>query len=165
MGLESFRVELRGGSATLADVQKAIEATGQACPDPEALPAKGSVHYLLRDSRHVIEIEALESPVRLSCRFTLAHPPSIDAVFLGWVRELMTKLGMAARICDDESTQPFTVAEFPKFAAAAVECIAVRRAEWIAAFGDQPMAATTTEVHRKVILPHCQPMEQPTFQG
>ena len=37
MGLESFRVELRGGTATLADVQKAVEATRQARPDPEAV--------------------------------------------------------------------------------------------------------------------------------
>src|SRR5439155_19559741 len=101
-----------------------------------------------------------------SCRFTLCHPPSVDSAFLGVVRELMFRLGMEAKICDDvrpEHSRSFSLAEFAEFSAITSQYTAARRREWIRAFGYEPMAATTNAVHQRVILPRCQPgIEQPT---
>jgi hypothetical protein len=68
---------------------------------------------------------------------------------------------MEARVCDDvrpEHARPFTANEFAEFSAVSSGYVAARRAEWAAAFGDQPMAATTNEVYHRLILPRCQPV-------
>jgi hypothetical protein len=166
MGFESFRVELRGGSVTYPQADDAVRKLPHVRPDEQSVPLPGSTFYLIADGQHTIEVELMVSPVRLSCRFTLCHPPSVDAVFLGVVRELMSRLGMEVKICDDvgpEDAHPFSVQAFAQFSAAIARYIAARRAEWIAAFGDKTMAATTNEVCERIILPRCQPgIGQPT---
>jgi hypothetical protein len=166
VGFEAFRVELRGGRATYGEVDEAVRRLPHIEPDRHSVPTQGSTFYVMDEGQHAIELELMDSPVRLSCRFTLCHPPSVDAVFLGLVRELMIRLGMGAKICDDvrpEHSRAFSLNEFAEFSAITSRYIAARRAEWIAAFGDQPLAATTNEVYQRIILPRCQPgIEQPT---
>ena len=148
MGFETFRVELCGGRATCQEADEAVRQLPHARPDNQSVPLAGSTYYLLEDGQHVLEVEVRDAPAKLSCRFTLYHPPSVDAVFLHRVRELMTRFGMEARICDDvppDQARPFTLQEFPEFAAIATRTIAARRVEWQAAFGDEPLAATATE--------------------
>lgn len=166
MGFESFRVELRGGTSQFTEADEAVRQLQHVKPDPDSIPVKGSTFYVMDDGQHAIELEVMDDPVRLSCRFTLCHPPSVDLVFLGLLRELMLRLGMEAKICDDvrpAHSRPFSLAEFPEFMAVTRHYIAARRTEWIAAFGDQPMAATTKDVYQRIILPQCQPgTQQPT---
>jgi hypothetical protein len=166
MGFEAFRVELRGGSATNREANEAVRALPNVHTDPHSVPIHGSTYYLAADEEHVVEIELIDSPVRLSCRFTLCHPPSVDSFFLGVVQDLLARLGMHAKICDDvrpEHARSFSLTDYPEFAAAASHYIAARRAEWIAAFGDETLAATTNDVYQRIILPRCQPgIEQPT---
>jgi hypothetical protein len=166
MGFEAFRVELRGGKANYGEAAEAVRKLPHIHPDRHSLSIPGSTYYLYQDGQHTIELALLDAPVRLSCRFTLCHPASVDDVFLGLVRDLLTRLGMEAKICDDvrpEDSRSFSLNEFAEFAAAAVRYIAARRAEWIAAFGAEPIAATTSEVYERVILPRCQPgVGQPT---
>jgi hypothetical protein len=166
MGFEAFRVELRGGKAPFAEADEAVRKLPHVKPDQDSVPMKGSTFYVVDDGQHAIEVEVMDSPVRLSCRFTLCHPPSVDLAFLGLVQELMLRLGMEVKICDDVQpahSRSFSLADFPDFLAITRHYIAARRAEWIAAFGNQPMAATTNEVYQRIILPQCQPgLEQPT---
>jgi hypothetical protein len=166
MGFEAFRVELRGGRAKYREADEAVRKFPHVRPDQDSVPMRGSTFYVIDDGRHVIEVELMDSPVRLSCRFTLCHPPSVDSVFLGLVREVMARLGMEAKICDDvrpEHSGSFSLNEFTEFSAITSRYVAARRAEWVAAFGDEPMAATTNEVYRRIILPRCQPgIGQPT---
>jgi len=161
MGFESFRVELRGGRANYAEAKETIRKHPHVKLDQQSPPVKGSTFYVVDDGRHLIETELKDVPVRISCRFTLCHPPTVDSVFLNLVRELMTRLGMEAWICDDvrpEDAHPFSLAHYAEFSSAAFRSIAARRTEWIAAFGDEQMAATTNEVHERIILPRCQPV-------
>jgi hypothetical protein len=166
MGFEAFRVELRGGRATYAEGGDAVLQLPHVKPDQLSIPTPGSTFFVIDDGKHVIELELMDSPVRLSCRFTLCHPPSVDAVFLSLLRELMTRLAMEAKICDDvdpEHARAFSLHEFAAFSAITARYMAARRKEWIAAFGDQPMAATMAEVYQRIILPRCRPaIEQPT---
>src|ERR1700724_1889073 len=101
MGFESFRVELRGGPATYGEADEVIRQLLHVKPYMESFPMQGSTYYLIDDGQHVIELELMDSPVHISCRFTLCHPPSVDSAFLGLLRELMLRLGMEAKICDD----------------------------------------------------------------
>lgn len=156
MGFESFRVELCGGRAGPEEVTEAVRQLPHARPDPDSLPMGGSTYFLIDDSRHVIEVEVTGPPVKVSCRFTLCHPPTVDAAFLSLVRELMDRLGMKARACDDagpEGSRWFGLGAFAELAAVIARRVAARRAEWVAAFGDAPLAATTNEAHQRVILP------------
>jgi hypothetical protein len=166
MGFEAFRVELGGGPSKPDDAAEAIRKLPGIKPDLDSVPMKGSTFYVLDDGKHAIELELMSSPVRLSCRFTLCHPPSIDSAFLGLVRELILRLGMEVKICDDvrpEHSHSFSLTEFADFAAITSRHIAARRAEWIAAFGDEPLAATMNEAYQRIIFPRCQPaIEQPT---
>lgn len=161
MGFESFRLELRGGQSTYAEAKETIRQHPHVKLDPQSPPMKGSAFYIVEDGRHVIEVEVKDAPVRISCRFTLCHPPSVDLVFLDLVRELMLQLAMEAWICDDiqpTNVQPFSLTRFAEFSSIALRAISARRTEWIAAFGTEQMAATTNEVHEKIILPRCQPV-------
>ena len=118
MGFETFRVELRAGKAKFGEADEAVRKLPNIKPDPDSLPSKGSTYYLFEDGRHAIELELMDAPVRLSCRFTLRHPPSVDAVFMGLVRDLMDRLGMEARICDDgpaEQSGPYSIHDFSEF--------------------------------------------------
>jgi hypothetical protein len=166
MGFETFRVELRGGKVNDAEADEAVRKLPHIRPDQHSLSTRGSTFYVFDDAQHAVELEVSDKPVRISCRFTLCHPPSVDAAFLGLVRDLMTRLEMDAKICDDvcpEHARSFSLDEFADFSAATLRYIAARRSEWIGAFGDEPMAATTNEVYQRIILPRCQPgIQQPT---
>jgi len=166
MGFETFRVELRGGQSKPSEVGEAIRQLPHIKPDQQSIPMKGSTFFVMDDGKHTIELELLDSPVSVSCRFTLCHPSSVDSTFLGLMRELMLRLGMQAKICDDvrpEHSRMFSLTEFTDFAVIIARYIAARRAEWIAAFGEELMAATTSEVYQRIILPRCQAkVESPT---
>jgi hypothetical protein len=165
MGFETFQVEVRGGKAGPAEAAEAVRCLPHVKPARDFIPMKGSTFYVVDDGQHIIELELVEAPLRISCRFTLCHPASVGPAFLGLVRELMASLGAQASICDDvrpEHSRPFLLAEFEEFAAAASTYIATRRAEWAAAFGDESLAATTSEAYERIILPRCLPVsEQP----
>jgi hypothetical protein len=76
------------------------------------------------------------------------------------VGDLMSRLGMKARICEDvrpEHSGPFSPGEFARFSAITASYISARRKGWVAAFGSETVAATTNEVYQRIILPQCQP--------
>lgn len=159
MGLESFRVELRGGRANCSDAKETIQEQPHVRLDEQSPETKGSTYYVIDDGRHIIEVEIKDAPVRISCRFTLCHPSSVDSIFLELIREIMSRLGMEVWICDDvrpEDTHPFSLATYAEFSSAALRAIAARRVEWMAAFGIEQMAATTNQVYQRIILPRCQ---------
>lgn len=161
MGFESFRVELRGGHASYLQAKETIQEQPYVKPDQQSPPMKGSTFFVVDDGRHVIEIELKDSPVRISCRFTLCHPSSVDSVFLDLIHELMHRLGMEIWICDDvqpEDAHPFSFVNYAGFSSAALRTITGRRTEWIAAFGAEQLPATTNEVYQRIILPRCQPV-------
>lgn len=161
MGFESFRVELRGDMADHPEAKEMIQKHPYIKFDQQSPPMKGSTFYVIDDGRHVIEVELKDAPERVSCRFTLCQPPTVDSIFLDLVRELMLRLGMEAWICDGvrpEDAHSFSLADSTEFSSAALGSIAARRTEWIAAFGPEQLPATTNEVYERIILPRCQPV-------
>jgi hypothetical protein len=159
MGFESFQIKLEGGTKTSSEAISAIRSLGNAVPDDESMMMPGSAYFLLKDGRHAIEMEVMDAPMRISCRFTLCHPSSVDAVFFDLARRLMALLDMRVTICDDvppEHETPFTLDRIEEFTKAASACLTVRRAEWQGAFGMRQLGATTNEVHQHIILPQCQ---------
>src|SRR3954453_18451123 len=127
MGFEAFRVELRGGKANNREADEAVRKLPHLKPDQHSVPMKGSTFYVMDDGLHAIELELMDAPVRLSCRFTLCHPPSVDLAFLNLLRELMLRLGMEAKICDDVQpahSRSFALADFPNFLVIAKHYIA-----------------------------------------
>lgn len=161
MGFESFRVELRGDRTNYTQAKQTIRKHPYVKLDQQPPAIEGSTFFVVEDGPHVIEVELKDAPVRVSCRFTLCHPPTVDSVFLDLIREQMLRLGMEASICDDvrpEETHPFALSRYAEFSSAALRSIAARRAEWIAAFGAEQLPATTNEVYQRIILPRCQPV-------
>jgi hypothetical protein len=161
MGFEAFRVELSGTKAHVAEADEVVRKVPYIKPDKDSVPTKGSTFYVLDDGQHAIECEVKDSPVRISCRFTLCHPPSVDLAFLGLLRELMFRLSMEAKIRDDvhpAHSRSFSLPEFSEFMAVSRNYIAARRADWTSAFGERPLAATSKEVYQQIILPQCQPV-------
>lgn len=160
MGFESFRVELNGGSSTLLEAADAILALEHARRDDEAAFMPDQMCYLVRDTGYAIELELMDSPVTISCRFALCHPPSVDAALFELVRKLMIALNMQVTICEDVLPQhdhPFSLDQFEEFTQAYAPSVAARRREWKAMFGNKLLAATTAEAHQHIILPHCVP--------
>src|SRR5438128_1350182 len=133
MGFETFRVELHDGRSHYDEANGTLRKLSHVRPDADSLPLKGSTFYVFDDGEHTIEMELMDSPVRLSCRFTLCHPSSVDAVFLRLVRDLMSRLGMEVTIRDHvrpEHERAFSVDVFAEFSTIVLGGIADRRAEW-----------------------------------
>ncbi len=164
MGFESFGVELDGGTATPDELAQAISAIENVTIDEDSMLMPGASYFLYRDAQHAIEMELTRSPLRLSCRFTICHPPSVDSAFLEFIRCFLNEFGMRVRICDDvapEDDHDFSLSQFAEFSQALVRYTAARRQEWKAAFGNLEIGATTNEVHERIILPLCQiPIEK-----
>jgi hypothetical protein len=158
MGFESFRVELQGGSATHADADAAVRGLPHVRPDADAVRLPASTYYVLDDGRHVFEIEASDAPVAVSCRFTLCHPPSVDAAFVRLVGALAARLGMEVWIRDDVRPEHASGLPAGRFAEVVPAYIAARRAEWVANVGPEQFPATTREAYERAIKPRCQPV-------
>ncbi len=161
MGFEHYQVVLRGGQTTYSEAAETIRRLPHIKPDHDSIPLPRSTYFLMDNGTHVFEVELMDAPVYVSCRFTLCHPPSVDAGFLSFIRDLMVRLGMEARSIEgsaSEADRSFSLSEFAEFSAITRRCIAARRAEWIAGFGDQVLAAATNEVYQRIILPRCQPV-------
>ena len=88
-----------------SQADEVVRGLPNARPDLDAIRTRGSTFYTVEDGRHVIEVEVAAAPVRVSCRFTLCHPASVDNALLGMVHELMTQLGMSVRICDNTAAR------------------------------------------------------------
>ncbi len=158
MGFESFRVELNGGNRTFGEVCAHLDAMQHIKVDDQGLRMRSSQYYLMADGQHVIEIEVSRSPVTISCRFTLCHPPSVDSAFVDLLETLMAALRMEVTIRDDVDTahaHAFDLADFDAFSSIVREYIASRRAEWGAQFGKEHLAATTIEASQRFIIPRC----------
>ena len=158
MGLESFQVTLFNGSTAAQTVINAVRERPGVVPDMDSISLPGSNYFLMRDSKHVIEIEVTNNPVTVSCRFTLCHPPTVDAVFLHLIVGLMTQLEMYVQFADDSdpnSQNVYSLESLAEFRIALQSAIAARRVEWRSVFGSQQFAAQTNEVHERVILAQC----------
>ncbi len=158
MGFESFQIKLKGGSRTADDAIQAIAGLENILPDKESAWMRGEHYFLFKDGRHAIEMEVMDAPPRISCRFTLCHPPSVDAAFFELARRIMEMLDMQVTIRDDvrpEHEVPFPRERFDDFTNAASEYIGARRREWHAAFGDRELGATTNEACEQIIFAHC----------
>lgn len=164
MGFESFRVELSPRHATFAEADDAVRRLPHARSDSDALATRGSSYFVVTDRTHVVEIEVSPAPVRVSCRFTLCHPPTVDAAFLGLLRELARRLGPAEVAGGDVTTDPHGV-ESAEFASALTTAIATRRAEWDTAFGTDRYPATTAEAYTRYIFPRCVPATTPAARS
>ena len=161
MGFESFQIILRGGSHTPSETAQIIRKMPNVKPDQRFLTT--STYFVVDDGQHVIEVELdNDMPIRVSCRFILSHPPSIDSVFLEFARRLMAKLGMEATICDDvrpEHERLFSLDQFAEFTAAACDYIAASRRFWIAEMGPEQVA-TRKDLYERIILPKCEPVAE-----
>src|SRR5437016_4365865 len=71
MGFEHFRVELRGGRTTYAEAVETIRRLPHIKPDHDSIPLPRSTYFLMDSGTHVIELELMDAPVYVSCRFTL----------------------------------------------------------------------------------------------
>ena len=124
-------------------------------PDTNAMKTSGSDYYIVDDGTHKIELEVTESRGRISCRFTLCHPPTIDAAFIGLIRELVERMDLRARICSDGARRWYSVDDFGEFVRAATGFISKERRAFIAQCGPVQLAATTAEAYERIILPQC----------
>jgi hypothetical protein len=161
VGFESFRVELSGGTATFAEANSAVRGLPDARPDPVSGIWPDSEFYVIDDGRHVIEVQVAPRPVHISVRFTLCHPPSVDAALVAVVRGLTARLGMRVRIIEDvapEDARPFAADEMAEFAASVRRAVSGPRAAWVAEFGPDQCAAGSREVYERIILPRCEPV-------
>lgn len=158
MGFESFRVSLQGGTHTFAEICDHLDSMKHVRIDDQGLCVPPSRYFVMEDGQHVIEIEVSRSPVAISCRFTLCHPPSVDTALLDLLRSLMATLGMTVTIRDDVKpghTHPFCLADFANFCSIVRQYISLRRAQWAAQFGNQQLAARTREAVQRFVIPRC----------
>jgi len=160
MGFESFQVELKGDANTFASKGAFGDRFPQAKPDPDAIPLAGSAFFIVDDGLHIVEIEVSDSTARMSIRFTLCHPGSIIQAFLNLLQDLIATFDMSARIRDDvrvEHSGWYSAARIEEFSSIVSGYVANRRSEWIANFGPEEVAANTSEVFRRIVLPSCLP--------
>ncbi|MBY0232612.1 MAG: hypothetical protein K2W96_25305 [Gemmataceae bacterium] len=151
MGFESFQAVLRGEPQPIEEIVSIIGSIPGLRDDPNPGWHRGSRYLLAEDERHLIEMEI--DADRVSCRFALCHPATVDDAFTGLLLELATRLGWRIDLLDDSSGRPFGPEEGAEMETAAKRSIAQRRAEWVSAFGPQTRRCTTAEAWAPFIIP------------
>ncbi len=161
MGFESFLVRLSGGNASFSQIETTLQQLEHVVPQDQSLSQEGESHYRFDDGNHIIEIEILDRPSSISCRFTLCHPKSIDRCFLNLVKVLIQRLSLQAEMCDAHDpnrSHIYGPDEFGEFEQATLRCIDCERRLWISMMGPDTAAATTAQAFERFILPRCEPV-------
>jgi hypothetical protein len=141
MGLESFQLALYGGRLQSGDLVRELRIDPAISTDRGLLSS--SVYLLRDDGLHKIEMEVDDIGTRLSLRFALCHPTSIDDVFLSLVKTYQSQFGMEFDRPDFEDEGQIR------------QEIAMKRADWQLQFGTVTKPATSSEVFEWFIKPHC----------
>jgi hypothetical protein len=159
MGFESFQIILRG-ERTRREAEETLHSLPGVVPDPSGGFLRSSTYFVMNDGPHSIEMEVDDAAgLRISCRFILSHPPTIDVVFIAFVCELMGRLGLEATAVEAPEAEPawtFRPGECADLTAATMRHIAIRRREWIADMGTDH-AINRKELYERIILPRCAP--------
>jgi hypothetical protein len=105
---------------------------------------------VFRDGKHVVEFEVLSArgraPARVSMRFTLCHPDSVDRVFLEIATNLMTRQSLSASICEDlpdGTPRDYSQHEIGAFRVWCLWSIDHARRQWQRQFGPERIAVST----------------------
>jgi hypothetical protein len=159
MGFESFQVELSRDGPDHRPLSQFVRKLPHAKPDESGIQSSKSDYVLVDDGDHKIEIEVTEEWGRISCRFTLCHPPSIEVAFVNLVRDLVERLNMKVRICADESGRWYSAEDLADFSREIADFIAKERRGWIAQCGPTQLAATSSEAYEKIVFPQLKPVE------
>ena len=105
MGMECYLLRLEG-SNSMDHMESDLIRLRRMEPDSSyKTGSRGERYFVFRDGEHVIELEL--HPVsggrvtKVSMRFALCHPDSVDRVFVEIAAGLMTRRNLSATICED----------------------------------------------------------------
>lgn len=163
MGFEDFQVVLHGRDKNRREAEDLIRSLPGVGPDPDSGFLSAPAYLVMNDGQHSIELEVDDQHgLEVSCRFVLSNPPTIDEVFIAFVRELMRRLNLSATCVEgppSEAVRTFSAREFDEWSTATLRHITRRRKEWIADMGTE-LAATRKELYERIILPRCAPVAE-----
>lgn len=165
MGFESFQVRWNPSLPIASEVDSHLRSLPEITVDHDALRIGDSRYFLWNDGRHVVEIESSDSPARFSTRFMLCNPETITDVYAELLLNLQMRFGGRLEICDHDPSlrsNQYGPDDSDGFREALRESIALRRSEWIAAFGPRVLTANSRDVFREIILPNCVPVSAAT---
>lgn len=156
MGAEDFQVGLMSDALDIEHATAYLETFD----DISVIRKKTEeLFFEYRKGGHVIEVELsrpkLRIATRISCRFSLCHPDSVDEVFADFVVDLAQGLSLPIEILEDvPAGEPyrFLPADLNGFRDALKKSIATKRDYWIKDFGDVKASLTCREAVQRFIL-------------
>lgn len=154
MGAEETRVLLFPKSAMTREIVNALRATGpwHDARTPSADPTCENLE--LDDGEHLIEAEVQDMPPRLSLRFALCNPETVDTIFVGLVSRLARMLDAQVRVvgASELAACSFSSPDLHGLDSALQQNIEDERKLWQQEFGGETLKATCEEAVVEFIL-------------
>ncbi len=159
MGVEDFLVRVESDCAKSEAIQRLLvdpavhRHTGTfSAPDYE--------QFRFEDPRHIIEIEVSPraSGSVVSMRFALCQPSSVDHVFANFVdhlaRGIRGKVSIAEDVGPADQVQhlAFDAPDYSRFEAIVLDCIRVKRQQWVMEFGSAEARLSCKEALERFVM-------------
>ena len=163
MGCESIQI-LSTAPYNSRKIRKYLEAypnisldTSNACyNDPSEF------NYIYNDTNHIVELQLMDckpKPPKLSFRFSLCQPSSIDGKFIELTTSIGKDLNLKIRIMESCQVEDddiiFSPLDYENYNKILQEVIKVKRDYWIAMFGEETAVVTCSEAIMKFLVPKC----------
>ncbi len=160
MGAEEFQVVLRGDNENLEKIVDKLKEIPHLSVDKETRSLAKEVHFLINDGVHIIEIEVSyikksKGPIRISFRFALCHPHSIDDAFYSLLIGIGKKLNMNIEIIDEVPSgysYKFNPPHYRGLYTTLKKSIEIKRHYWVQDFGPGIASLTPSDAIIRFII-------------
>ncbi len=163
MGVEDFQVVIKynGKNKEFNETIQFIKSCQNVFVDYDTKQISNEQYYIFDDSKHIIELEISQREaniIKISCRFAVCHPISIDNVFIELIIIIAKKLKSKIEILDETPNgdpYQFFYPEYEKFETVLKKTIEIKRNYWMQDFGSETASLRTSEAIKKYILSKC----------
>ncbi len=161
MGVEDFQTVLicDNDRHDFITIVEAIKSMPKASTDKKSKRLSEEEYFLVEDDDHLIEVEISDNKkkklVKVSCRFALCLPNSIDNIFCKFIREIGQQFKMIIKILDDVPkgfSDIFNPSEYVGLEDSLKKAIQIKRDYWIQDFGSETANLRPSDALRRFVL-------------
>ncbi len=159
MGAEDFQAILLSDNVQYDKVVETLRCIPNVDIDNESKRLADENYFVIDDGIHIIELEVSsrgkrKGYIKISCRFALCLPRSIDAVFYRLLRKIGKKFEMLIEVLDEVPVgclDKFNPPDYVGMDHVLKKAIGLKRMYWVQDFGPETASLRTSEALKKFV--------------
>jgi len=160
MGVEDFQVSItyNGKSNEFNELNQYLKSYQNIIADYKTKQISNEHYYIFNDGKYIIEFEVSlreMNLIKISCRFAVCHPASIDSLFEKLIMAIAKKLKAKIEILDETPNgdpYQFFYPNYDNFKKILRKAIEIKRNYWIQDFGPKTLSLKTSDALKKYLL-------------